>query len=147
MWKNSLKVFTLINSNEIRWKGIPFVRSIVDDGLEHEDFVKMEKFWMKNPSFIVTWNVFGHYKNESLELQQTNNSFERYNRTLNSKFHGNQSLLSFITVLEIEAREQVAKLDGICNGNVVNKKRKRDNSAKENDLEVTIPSFYLTFRP
>ena len=65
MWKNSLKVFTLINSNEIRWKGIPFVRSIVDDGLEHKDFVKMEKFWMKNPSFIVTWNIFGHYKDKN----------------------------------------------------------------------------------
>ena len=69
MWENSLEVLTLINPNEIRWKGIPYVRSIVEDGLEYEDLVKMEKFWayfekywMKSPSFIVTWNVFGHYK-------------------------------------------------------------------------------------
>ena len=33
MWENSLEVLTLINPNEIRWKGIPYVRSIVDDGL------------------------------------------------------------------------------------------------------------------
>ena len=154
MWENSLEVLTIINPSEIKWKGIPFVRSIVDDGLDHEDLEKMEKFWayfdrfwLKSPGFIVTWNVFGHYKQETVKLQRKNNGLERYNRSLNSKFNGKQSLLSFITVLEAEAREQVTKLDEIRNGHIVNKKRKRDENLNENDLELKIPSFYHTFNP
>ena len=154
MWENSLEVLTIINPSEIKWKGIPFVRSIVDDGLDQEDMKKMEKFWayfdrfwLKSPGFIVTWNVFGHYKKETVYLQRTNNGLERYNRALNSKFQGKQSLLSFITVLEVEAREQVTKLDEIRNGTIVNKKRKRVESVNENDLELKIPSFYPTFNP
>ena len=102
---------------------------------------------MKSPSFIITWNVFGHYRDEAVKLQRTNNGLERYNPTLNSKFNGKQSLLSFINVLDMEARDQVAKLDEIRNGHVVNKKRKRDENAFDIDLELTIPSFYHTFRP
>ena len=154
MWENSLEVLTVINPSEIKWKGIPFVRSIVDDGLDHEDMEKMEKFrayfdkfLLKSPCFIVTWNIFGHYKNELVKLQWTNNGLERYNGTLNSKFQGKQSLLSFITVLEVEAREQVTKLDKIHNGNIVNKKRKRVERVNENDLALKIPSFYHIFNP
>ena len=92
MWSNTLEILTIINPSEIKWKGIPYVQSIVDDGLEHEDMIKMEKncvyfnkFWLRSPSFIVTWNIFGHYKMETMKLQRTNNGLERYNQlqTLN----------------------------------------------------------------
>ena len=146
MWANTLEVLTIINPSKISWKGIPYVCSIIDDGLDHKDLMKMEKFWtyfnkfwMRSPSFIVTWNVFGHYKEETMKLQRTNNGLERYNRTLNSKFHRKQSLLSFIKVLEEEAREQLSKLDGIRNGNIINRKRKRIDDMDENELELKIP--------
>ena len=90
MWQNSLEVLTVFKPSEISWKGIPFVRLIVDDGLEHEDMLKMEKFcayfnkfWMGSPTFIVSCNVFGHHKDETVKLQRTNNGLERYNCTLN----------------------------------------------------------------
>ncbi len=68
-WKDSSEVLTIINPSEIKWKGIPFVHSIVNHRLDQDDLLKMEFFWkffeknwMRNPSFIITWNVFGHYK-------------------------------------------------------------------------------------
>ena len=82
-----------------------------------------------------------------MKLQRTNNGLERYNRTLNSKFHGKQSLLSFIKVLEEDTREQVSKLDGIRNGIIINKKRKRNDNEDDNELELKIPSFYHLFHP
>ena len=42
MWKDSLEVLTIINPSEIKWKGIPYVCSIVDDGLDQEDLIKMD---------------------------------------------------------------------------------------------------------
>ena len=80
-------------------------------------------------------------------MQGTINELERYNRNLSSKFQGKQSLLSFLTVLENEAREQVTKLDQIRNGNIVNKKTKRHNSVNENEPALIIPSFNHTFHP
>ena len=101
----------------------------------------LDKFWIRRPSFIITWNIFGHYKNETVILHWTNNRFKRYNRTLNLKFQGKQSLLSFITVLETEAREEVIELDEIRNGNIMNNEQKRDDSVNESELALKIPSF------
>ena len=56
-------------------------------------------------------------------------------------------MLFFIKVLEKEAREQVSKLDGIRNGNIINKKRKRNDNVIDNELELKIPSFYYSFQP
>ena len=150
MWDHTLEILTLINPSEIKWKGIPYVRSIIDGDLDHDDMVKMEKFWnyfdkfwMRSPSFIVTWNVFGHYKDKQMKLQRTNNGLERYNRDLNEKFSGKQSLLSFIKILEEEARKKVRLLEDIRTGSTVNK-RKRDDEGDEMETESgpKVQSFY-----
>ena len=148
MYENSLEVLTLINPSEIRWKWIPYVSSIIDRDLDQDDLMKMEKFWMKSPSFIVTWNIFGHYKDEQMKLQKTNNGLERYNKTLNLKFKGKQSLLSFIKILEEEARYQVSKLEDIRRGNVVNvRKRNKENEEVDNERTLKVSSFYYTYSP
>ena len=43
--KDLLEVLTIINTSEIKCKGIPFVHSIVDHGLEQDDSSQMEKSW------------------------------------------------------------------------------------------------------
>ena len=65
-----------------------------------------------------------------MKLQRTNNGFERYNWDLNEKFSGEQSLLSFIKILEEEARKKVRNLEDIRTRNLVNK-RKRDDKGDE----------------
>ena len=42
-------------------------------------------------------------------------------------------LLTFITVVEAEAREQVTMLDKIQDGNIINRKIKTDHSNHENE--------------
>ena len=155
MYENTLEVLTLINLSEIKCKGIPYVRSIINGDLRNEDLVKMENFWkyfenfwMKSPAFIATWNIYGHYNVEKMKLQRTNNGLERYNKTLNEKFKGKQSLLSFIKILEEEARFQESKLEDIRRGNLVNKRRRDDKNDKaDNERQLKVPSFYYDFNP
>ena len=70
MWENYLEILTLINPDNIKWKGILFVQlMIVDNRLDQEDMLKMESFRMyfnkildKKSKVIVSWNVFCHNK-------------------------------------------------------------------------------------
>ena len=81
MWKDTLEVFTIINPTNIKWKGIPYIRSIVDDGLSQDDMLKMKKFWKYFENFWLKIRAsslhgmfFGHYKNKKIKLlQRTNN--------------------------------------------------------------------------
>ena len=73
---------------------------------------------------------------------------ERYNRSLNDKFLGKQSLLSFIKILEHEARGKVRELEDIRIGLVVNKRNRNDDGVEmENGRELSVPSFYYSFNP
>ena len=141
------ELFTMTDSSSIGNTKVKEVR--------HDDMVKIEKFWayfhkfwLRNPSFIVTQNVFGHYQDEKMKLQRTNNGLERYNRSLNDKFSGKQSLLSFIKILEHEARGKVRELEDIRIGLVVNKRNRNDDGDEmENGRELKVPTFYYSFNP
>ena len=68
--------------------------------------------------------------------------------TLNEKFAGKQSLLSFIKILEEEARNMVTKLEDIRSGNIVNRNNSNDLGAEfDNGRVIIVPDFYYTFDP
>ena len=152
MHPQSLETLTLIPPNEIEIKGIPYVRSIVDEGLTTQDMEKIEvfwtyfkRFWLSKPSFINSWNINHHDEEKTEDLKRTNNGLERYNRTLKSLFSDETpSLLSFINVIEEESRGQVIRLDCIRNGLVDNRKRKLNINHDDNNRNK-ISKFYHEF--
>jgi len=97
-------LLTQISIHEIIGKGIPFVRSITNEG---EEVHQMNSFW---DYFIdtwlkkydpKTWNVKAIDDEETVEVvNRTNNPLERYNRQLNEKFaHVTPSMDEFINVI------------------------------------------------
>ena len=138
---------TLIPPNEIRTYGIPYVREIINFDLSSSNMKKMEmfweyfeNFWLSSPSFIMSWNVKHHPPYLAKKMMRTNNGLERYNCTLSDLF--NQlcpSLINFIKILELEARNQIDYLDNIRKGLVINRKRKREEDTKKEKFnEITI---------
>ena len=123
-----LDVLTVIPPNEIRSKGIPYVKSIIDEELISKDEKdKWEYFWeryfitcwMSSDSFIKTWNI--HCDDGShLDIQnKTKNTLERYNRSLNEKNSTpHPSPVEFVTTIEEKSRVQVKRLNDIRSGNV-----------------------------
>ena len=94
-------------------------------------------------TFIVIWSVYGHNEDEKTKLQRTHNGLERYNRILNEKFAGKQSLLSFIKILEEESKQKVRQLEDVRTGNVVNITNQNFVGDKiDNERELKVLDFY-----
>ena len=146
MHKNVMDVLTVIPRDEIVRKGIPYVRSILDqedvEGREkwNSFWDYFTKFWCSSMDFIETWNIIDRNE-EYYDLQnRTNNALERYNRRLNDVFPtAHPSLLLFVQTIEIEARYQFHRKQDATMGRV---------TAYPHQAEVTInavPAIYDTF--
>ena len=122
MTKNILDVLTIIPRDEIKKKGIAFVRSILDkECKDKEEEKQMDKFWAyfrkewcSSDEFIATWNICDEDEAYFDLANRTNNALERYNRRMNDLFSTpHPSLLEFVTTIEKESRYQVQRLDNI----------------------------------
>lgn len=78
---NCLDILTIIPTNEIRTKGIPYVKQAIESAdLSAEDKLKWKKFWkyffkywMSSDEFIKLWNHHNVADTEDV----TNNGLER----------------------------------------------------------------------
>ena len=126
MHKNVIDVLTVIPRDEIVRKGIPYVRSILDqedvEGREkwNSFWDYFTKFWCSSMDFIETWNIIDRNE-EYYDLQnRTNNALERYNRRLNDVFPtAHPSLLLFVQTIEIEARYQFQRKQDATMGRII----------------------------
>ena len=117
-----MNILTVIPVDEIISKGIPYVRSKID---ETGQKAKLDKFWKY---FIQTWmvryspedwNINGAiYNNDDDKLvNRTNNPLERFNRTLNNFFpNGHPSMPQFVEVLKDICNTTLEKLKLIQRG-------------------------------
>ena len=143
MTRNVIDILTIIPRKEILKKGIPYVRSIIQESnkakwdLWWENYFK--KYWMSSTAFIKTWNIHNKGKKYKDIQNRTNNGLERYNRHLNQKFPTpHPSLLIFVSALEEEARAQVQGLENIWYGKEI------PNNLEEISVGP-IPEYYKNF--
>ena len=136
MHQNSIDILTIVPVNEIKRKGIPFVKDNLKDAMnEDKDFQKMQsfwhyfdKFWMTSEKFINSWNISTYPGNKNL-LKRTNNGLERYNRYMKSLFcSGTPSFAQFVNTMRAESEIQQKKVQDHMDRSVVKK-----NKIDEND--------------
>ena len=85
MKKGVLDVLTVIPKSEIKSKGIPYVKSLIDElNLTKSDKQKWAKFWkyflkfwMSDENFISIWNINSNNSNEKEMHSRVNNGLER----------------------------------------------------------------------
>ena len=128
MYPNVMELLLIIKQHEIKEKGIPYVRSIVGHDVEEgsEDSKKWDafwkyftSFWMSSKEVIATWNIVLEDSDKDYhDLQnRTNNGLESYNRRMTELFSSHHpSLLTFVQVVEEEARKKSDRMDDIRSG-------------------------------
>ena len=150
MTKHVFDILTILPRDEIKSKGIPYVRDIIDAEYDNnEDKKKWDffwnkyfvKFWMSSAKYVETWNINDDERNYKELQNRTNNALERYNRTMNEKFPvPHPSLKEFVTNLEKEGRDQAIRLENIRRGTT--------KAPNYKDLTLDeIPDFYIAFKP
>lgn len=94
-----LDLLTVIPQDKVQKIGIPFVRSLIEDGQTNEDIKKWDQFWAYFTKtwlpIVDSWNICleeGSYKKL---LNRTNNRLEWYNWRFDGLFLKNPSLLEF----------------------------------------------------
>ena len=147
--KNWIDILTIIRRDEIKSKGIPYVRSKIEDEGNDVSLAELEKWntfwayfegqWM-SPEMVNTWNIHDGDEEEREKKKRTNNSLERYNREMNAMFPTpHPALLLFVSIIEKEARTQVSRLDNIRNGH--------EQPPEYSLSSVAIPDSYTAFQP
>ena len=86
--KNWIDILTIIRRDEIKSKGIPYVRSKIEDERNDVSLAELEKWntfwayfegqWM-SPEMVNTWNIHDGDEEEREKKKRPNNSLERYN--------------------------------------------------------------------
>ena len=123
MVKNSMDILTVIPVNEIKKKGISFVKDNLKDAiLEDNDSEKMDKFWnyfekywMSSQKMIDSWNI-SNFKGNKNVLKRTNNGLERYNLTMKKLFKsGTPSFAQFVNTMRQESEDQQKKAENHMN--------------------------------
>ena len=130
MHKNSIDILTVIPIDEIREKGILYVKDILKDSIyQGDDNQKMitfgnyfKKYWMSSENFIKTWNINDYQGNKNL-LKRTNNGLESYNKRLKSLFcSGTPSFADFVHTMKEESAYQQKKVQDYMEKSAVKKK-------------------------
>ena len=143
--EEGIELLTKIPHDEIRWKGIPFVRSIIEDDLSEEEVEKWDAFWKYFDTqwmrCIAVWSLLDE-NGEFPDIQnRTNNPIERYNKKMNQIFETpHPSMKKFVTLIELEATRQVVRLDNIRHG-------RNGTTIEPVEINQTIPDSYIAFEP
>ena len=149
MQKDWIDILTIIRREEIKSKGIPYVRSLIEDegnDLSLAELGKWSTFWAyfdrqwMSPEMVNIWNIHDGDEDEREKKKRTNNALERYNREMNAMFPTpHPGILLFVSIIEKEARTQVSRLDNIRNGH--------EEPPEYNLSSVTIPDTYTEYQP
>ena len=88
--EEGIELLTKIPHENICWKGVQFVRSIIEDDLSEEEVEKWDAFWKyfdtQRMRCIAVWS-FRDENGEFPDIQNcTNNPIERYNNKNESDF-------------------------------------------------------------
>ena len=79
-----LDLLTVIPQDEVVIKGIPFVRSLIEDGVSDVELSKWEKFWKYFDKqwipLLDKWNICDEDGDIINVINRTNNGVESYNR-------------------------------------------------------------------
>jgi len=111
-----IDILTVIPIDEIVVKGIPYVRSLMD---ERGNVMGWDTFWRY---FIKTWTIeykptywnVSLYKDMDVLRNRTNNPLERYNRTLNEMFPTpHPTMTQFVSTIKGESQRFVEMLKDI----------------------------------
>lgn len=115
-----LDLLMIIPQDDVETFGIPYVRSVIKEGLGEEDVAKWDLFWEYfNKTWMPmldNWNVCdnsGHYKKV---LNRTNNGIESYNKCFNGLFEKKPTLLEFAEFVERESCYQAERLNLVRTG-------------------------------
>ncbi|EGZ24028.1 hypothetical protein PHYSODRAFT_325182 [Phytophthora sojae] len=136
-------VANVMSMDEIISKGIPYVRSRIDESghrVKWSTFWRyFAKTWMRTygPS---TWNV--NTIAEAVDIvNRTNNALERFNRTLNESFTTSYpSLLTFVDVIKTKSQNYVDLIEDI-------RHQRQQPPDHANLARVEVPDDYLRFEP
>ena len=121
-----IDLLTVIPKDEVEWKGIPYLHTMIEPDLANEDIEKLNKFWMYfekfwlRPKILDMWNMVDKLDADIEAIARTSNCLERYNRHLNGIFSSRHpNLLAFAEKLEEEANRVVRRLENIRKGHEV----------------------------
>ena len=152
MHKYSIDILTVIPINEIRVKGILFVKDNLKDAIyEGDDKQKMitfwnyfENFWMSSETYIKAWNIYDYQGNKNL-LKRTNNGLESYNKRLKSLFRsGTPCFADFVNMLRGESAYQQKKVQDYMDHSAVKRKKIEVN---DGNFIYEIPPCYANWVP
>ena len=116
-----LDLLRMIPQDNIEDFCIPYVRSVIEDGLSKEEIEKWDLFWEYFTktwiSILDSWNIClkdGSYKDL---MNRTNNGLEHYNCRFNDLFEGhNPSLIQFVQIVEEESCYHARQMEDIRMG-------------------------------
>ena len=152
MVKYSMDILTVIPVNEIKSKGIPFVKdNLKDDILEENDSEKMDKFWqyfekywMSSEKMIDSWNI-SNFKGNKNVLKRTNNGLERYNLRMKLLFKsGTPSFAQFVNTMRKESEDQQKITENHMNHTAVKRGKIDEN---DGDFIYEEPPCWSTWNP
>jgi len=136
-----IDILLYIPVDEIVSKGIPFVRSKIDEcpfqSAYNSFWNYFIKIWM-NDYDPRTWNLNAFQEEEDILINRTNNPLERYNRTLNEMLPAHPTMAVFVEAIQGESRRFVDLLQDI--------KLKRVKPSNHKKVVIpNIPQEYIDF--
>eukprot|EP01034_Spumella_vulgaris_P034631 gene34631-42719_t len=139
-----MDLLTIIPVSEIVSKGIPFLRSMIDESACQDKWNKFWVYFIKNWILLhkpETWNIHTHVQNKVSMKNRTNNPLERYNRTMGEHFaRGNPSVEEFIEVIKWECDNFLDEGHDILNF-------LREEPVRQDVVPTKLPLDYLVFIP
>ncbi|KUF91609.1 Hematopoietic prostaglandin D synthase [Phytophthora nicotianae] len=141
MASGAIDVLTVIPIDEIAEKGIPSVRSRVDESghrVKWDTFWRyFKRTWMRTYDPAL-WNV--NAISETMDIvNRTNNALERFNRDLNESFSSaHPNLLPFMAVIKQKSKDHVELIEDI-------RHHRQEAPPHGNLITVEIPAAYRAF--
>ncbi len=146
MMRGVLDILTILPFGDIEPFGIPYVRSVVEEGVSAENKKKWDRFWEYFASTwlgsykVTSWNICGQDNKYKELMNRTNNGLERYNKRFNGLFDGRKpTLLEFVQIVESESREQAQMMDDVRRNNI-------QRAVREETSIPHVPSEYHAFK-
>ena len=139
-----LDLLTIIPREEVREYGIPYCRSVLEDG-QPSSIVKLwdifwayfETTWMP---ILSSWNICSEDDEYIDFVNRTNNGLESYNKHINKLYPKQPGLIEFMQTLEKETLRVDANLTGIRRGQISVPTRREPLSIPP------LPAAYLQFK-
>ena len=110
-----LDLLCIIPQDEVVEFGIPYVRSVIENGLPKKEVKRWDLFWeyfeRQWIPILNSWNLCDANARYKDILNKTNNGLESYNKRINRLFPSRPSLIKFVQTMEAESRYQARRMD------------------------------------